>query len=475
MVRAYFLLLSLLIPLVLASDLMGADWVWSNGTPGEQETAYLRKSFDLKQTGAAEVSVAADNSYELFVNGKLVGQGSEWSTAERFDITPLLKVGKNVIAVRATNAGGPGACMLSGNVKNGNQSIDVSTNATWKAAIIRRAQWSTPDLDDSSWPKAYVFGEVGKTAPWGAVALESNVTQLAVPAKRPARRNPFAFKGGDRVVMLGGTFIERAQRYGWIETQLQLASPNKQISFRNLGWSADTVWAQSRGIFDAPSVGYARMIKQVRELKPTVILMHYGTNEAFKGDAGLDLFLEQYERLINDVSTTNAEIVLLSPIAQIKMPAPLPDPTRVNKLTARYSAALKDFAKAQDLKFVDLWTEHAKISETGQRFSDNGIHLNANGYQFTASVLVKGLLGNAPSTSIPGPELTKINEQTIDKNRMYFYRWRPQNVTYLFGFRKHEQGNNAKEVKEFDPIVLRMEKKIFELKQTALGQRSKKQ
>ena len=26
----------------------------------------------------------------------------------------------------------------------------------------------------------------------------------------------------------------------------------------------------------------------------------------------------------------------------------------------------------------------------------------------------------------------------------FFHRWRPQNETYLFGFRKHEQGKNAR-------------------------------
>ena len=39
------------------------------------------------------------------------------------------------------------------------------------------------------------------------------------------------------------------------------------------------------------------------------------------------------------------------------------------------------------------------------------------------------------------------------KNELYFHRWRPQNVTYLFGFRKHEQGNNAVEIPQFDPLV----------------------
>jgi lysophospholipase L1-like esterase len=302
-------------------------------------------------------------------------------------------------------------------------------------------------------------------------AFAQKVAQTVASVKKAPRREPFVFKDGDRVVLLGGTFVERAQRYGWLETTLQLASAGKQISFRNLGWSADTVWAESRGVFDPPAVGYARMIKQVRELKPTVILMQYGTNEAFKGASETESFLNQYEKLIDDVSTTNAEIVLISPIAQIKMPAPLPDPTKINKQTKHYVASIGDFAKAHNLKFVDIWTDYEKISLTGQALSDNGIHLNDHGYRFASEVLVKQLLGKSLDGRLNEADLKKINSQTIDKNRMYFHRWRPQNVTYLFGFRKHEQGNNAKEVAEFDPIVQKLEQKIFKMKQAAIGRK----
>ena len=39
-----------------------------------------------------------------------------------------------------------------------------------------------------------------------------------------------------------------------------------------------------------------------------------------------------------------------------------------------------------------------------------------------------------------------------------------ENVTYLFLFRKHEQGKNAQEVAAFDPLVAAAEKEIAELK-----------
>jgi len=65
-----------------------------------------------------------------------------------------------------------------------------------------------------------------------------------------------------------------------------------------------------------------------------------------------------------------------------------------------------------------------------------------------------------------GPELdqvAKLRQTIIDKNRLYFYRWRPQNETYLFGFRKQEQGQNAREIPQFDPLVAKLEEEVARL------------
>ena len=66
-----------------------------------------------------------------------------------------------------------------------------------------------------------------------------------------------------------------------------------------------------------------------------------------------------------------------------------------------------------------------------------------------------------------GPEfeqVEKLRAAINRKNELFFYRWRPQNNTYLFGFRKHEQGNNAVEIPQFDPLVAEQEKMIAQLK-----------
>ena len=51
----------------------------------------------------------------------------------------------------------------------------------------------------------------------------------------------------------------------------------------------------------------------------------------------------------------------------------------------------------------------------------------------------------------------------MEKNKLFFNRWRPQNETYLHGFRKHEQGNNAKEILQFDPLIANKDKNIQEI------------
>ena len=61
--------------------------------------------------------------------------------------------------------------------------------------------------------------------------------------------------------------------------------------------------------------------------------------------------------------------------------------------------------------------------------------------------------------------MAQLRKEIVAKNKLYFHRYRPQNETYLFLFRKREQGNNAVEIPQFDPLVEAAEKKIALLKQ----------
>ncbi|QJX00500.1 SGNH/GDSL hydrolase family protein [Frigoriglobus tundricola] len=279
---------------------------------------------------------------------------------------------------------------------------------------------------------------------------------LIVPAADAAK--PFEFKDGDRIVWLGNTLVEREQRYGYWETALLAANADKTITVRNLGWSGDTVFGDARAGFDNAAKGYERMVSLALELKPTVIFVSFGTNEAFEGKDGLPKFEKGLEKLLDSLKPANARIVLFSPREFLPSPS-LPDPKTANANLALYRDVIKTVSEKRGLRFADLFD--AKRSPAGS-LTDNGIHLTEIGYRETASLFLSALGIDSPTAS--REKLEPLRRAVVAKNEQFFNKWRPQNETYLFGFRRHEQGKNAKEIAEFDPFIAKAEDEITKLR-----------
>ncbi len=372
-------------------------------------------------------------------------------------------------------------------------------------------------------------------------------------------------KDSDRVVLIGDTLIERDQHYGYLETAITLAHPDKNITFRNLGWSGDTVRGLSRAGFDPPEAGFREFAKQLTAARPSVVIVGYGMADSFDGKAGLPRFTKGLDSLLDLISTMKARVVLLSPIAHEDLGRPLPNPASHNRDLRLYRDAIRDAARRRGAGFVDLFDffeyqmSHPPKIRTGgvARFTDDGIHLTRDGYasaaffisqsfglgtgwELRAAVLdwngniasterarvseikrepallrfimcdehlppppsfldgsvnfaprkleIQGLDPGRYTLKIDGQDVTRFDAEdgrtasvvlktgpernqadllrkTInDKNRLFFHRWRPENITYLFGFRSHEQGNNAIEVPRFDPLVEAKERDIARLR-----------
>jgi lysophospholipase L1-like esterase len=274
---------------------------------------------------------------------------------------------------------------------------------------------------------------------------------------------------GDRVVLLGDTVIEREGETGAIETALVATHPGAALTIRNLGWSGDTVWADSRGVFDAPSAGYTRMLAVVRELRPTIVLVAYGRNESFAGVAGLEAFRDQLARLCRDLRGPVGEsgeapprLVLVTP-PPFEATRPLSAPTAAarNLALAEYCVAIRAVAAEQGAGLVDLFADIAPQLPAGVPLTENGVHLTAAGYEAAGAVFAAAA-GRPISGDFAG-RTAAIRAAVNEKNRLFFHRWRPANETYLFLFRRHEQGNNAVEIPQFDPLVEAAEAKVREL------------
>ena len=363
----------------------------------------------------------------------------------------------------------------------------------------------------------------------------------------------FELKNGDRVAFLGDTFVERAIRFGHIETALAARWPDRNIVFRNIGWSGDSVGGRARAFFDPIDAGFENLKSHVQLADPSVVFVCYGAMASFEGEAGLDAFIRNYNTLLDTVATGDRRLVMLSPTPREALGHPMPDPTIQNQNLKVYTEALRLLASKRGIPFVDLFSTLVTSSAARQTkaITDNGIHLNNYGYTLAAERIVQALaeyssvkrlsldkdgavkeaMGISASVSIDsdgglGLELqderlslsplggdhsqnleiavTNLprgnyrleydgkaivtgsaqkwkrgiqlawepsNEQAEElraavnrKNEHFFHQWRPQNETYIRGFRKHEQGQNAADLPKFDPFIEAEEMKISTLK-----------
>ncbi len=385
-----------------------------------------------------------------------------------------------------------------------------------------------------------------------------------------AADEPFELRDGDRVVLLGDTLIERAQAYGYLETSLTRRWPDRNVTFRNLGWSGDTVFADSRAGFDTPAKGFERLREQLTSLRPTIVFLGYGANDSQAGEAGLDRFTQGLERLLDVLEGLGARSIVMSPIRHENLGPPLPDPSADNRRRALYANRLREVAARRGQRFLDLFqlTGTPDNGVSPHPLTSNGIHLTQHGYWQWAvhierslalkptvwrvrlsadgqtkdtqgtrledvSVTPRGLRFTLLDDVLPpvprpptgeivlengtptvarfaevqqqrvlqfdgltpgdyqlridgqpiaratsevwqqgvvlriGPEIQQVEalrHAVIDKNRLYFHSYRPQNTTYLFGFRKHEQGQNAGEVARFAELVADAERQIARLR-----------
>ncbi len=293
-----------------------------------------------------------------------------------------------------------------------------------------------------------------------------------------APQKPFELRDGDRVVFLGDTLMEREKDFGYIELMMTLRFPERNVTFRNLGWSADTPVGISRVSFDWPK-GEGEMFRvlmeQVKQVQPTVVVLGYGMASSFDGAAGVEKFTADYNKLIDGILALNKEtrFILLSPIRHEKLPPPLPDPARHNEMLASYTKAIQSVAEKRGYHFVNLFETFPRFFGVAgpQKFlTDNGIHPNDLGYRIIAQLVQAALPLDRQGNGIPQgagiPFDSPLREIIKVKNQLFFNRWRPENSTYLFLFRKHEQGKNAQEIPKFDPLIAAEEEKIATLRKT---------
>ncbi|HEX4645975.1 MAG TPA: DUF4038 domain-containing protein [Verrucomicrobiae bacterium] len=154
-------------------------WIWfPEGNPAKDALPgkyFFRRAFEFPGNAAkAFLRVAVDDNLEVSLNGEWLGAHIGWKPYREFEITRLLKAGKNVIAIRAEKVRSGDLVKSAGLLCNleirqsDGKSMEIQSDSEWRCSRIETVGWTAADFDDQSWSKALVMCRAGD-APWGEV------------------------------------------------------------------------------------------------------------------------------------------------------------------------------------------------------------------------------------------------------------------------------------------------------------------
>ncbi|MFO0956799.1 MAG: protein kinase [Isosphaeraceae bacterium] len=191
-------------------------WIWTGeGDPGSATVPTgerpFRKAFLLPEVPErAILEAAADDSFEAWINGEPAGRSQSDHFDQRvlaFDVTRLLRAGKNVLAILATNRADPlrpgeygttAGLMARLTCASIPDFLTITTDSTWKTTLSAPSEgWLLPSFDDTGWVPARPCGErkgLAVTWPWACTIWDSLVEdQLRAPS------SPFQADGAGNV------------------------------------------------------------------------------------------------------------------------------------------------------------------------------------------------------------------------------------------------------------------------------------
>ncbi len=299
------------------------------------------------------------------------------------------------------------------------------------------------------------------------------LTALSLIISSSAALAKFEFKKGDSVCLIGNSLPDRFNHDGWFEAVLQSELKGKEVRFRNLGFTGDTVKERPR------NQGFPSPETYLKICEADVIFAFFGYNESFKGEKGLESFMNDLSGMIDNYTKLkpNGEsaprIVLFSPIAHENLNSPnLPDGKANNVRLEEYSKAIKAVADKKSVTFVDLFNPTKELySKSKEALTINGVHLNALGNRHVAQVIAEGLLGKTLKVE---DDMEKLRRSVTYKNWFWFNRYRATDGNDVWGGRsglKFVDGqSNADvlrhELKMLDVMTSNRDPKIWA---TALG------
>jgi hypothetical protein len=180
-------------PPVLA--LAHANWIWTDVVPASGNLPAGSRAFRRTFTPApgqtpmsASIIIAADNQYNLYVNGVSVGNGTNWKVAQHYTVNFETPTSDLVLAVLATNNAASAAGLIvameinmqPGGRNNCTAGSFLLSDGLWKSTKgAIPAGFEQPGFDDSAWPAAVDEAGYGRP-PWDTITIAAPAPAITI-------------------------------------------------------------------------------------------------------------------------------------------------------------------------------------------------------------------------------------------------------------------------------------------------------
>jgi putative heme-binding domain-containing protein len=154
---------------VVSEDVLPrAEWISAPVEGAAAQTAFFRLTFSAPPRLMKAVALGAcDEEMTVTLNGKEGAKMAGYKRAASADITPYVRPGQNVIAVRVDNRAGLAAfCLMIELATAGGRQHWIVSNGSWKVSLDEQPNWQRLDFAANDWLPARVHGDAGRTR-WG--------------------------------------------------------------------------------------------------------------------------------------------------------------------------------------------------------------------------------------------------------------------------------------------------------------------
>jgi hypothetical protein len=258
---------------------------------------------------------------------------------------------------------------------------------------------------------------------------------LASVFLRAAELPIFGFHTNDVIAFVGGSDVASARSSGHFEAMLAVKWPG--IRTRNFGWEGDTVFVQRR------DTGFPPTTEHVKRAGAKVVFLQFGRAEALDARTSVTNFVAAYEKLALDYARVVPHIILVTPAPFERSESPLPN-------LVGHNSRLEEFVKGtQALGARHQWAvvimfanatghlQHTQLTSDGLQFTPRGQGVIAEEFDrrvgFGNIAQMVGAIRDDGSCS--NERFEQLRQLVIEKNRLWFNYWRPQNWAFLGGDR----------------------------------------